>query len=345
MKSRLIVTLVLVIGLVGVGCSSGLSESEVLSLIQEHSVPGPAGPQGVQGDVGLEGPQGEQGSQGIPGEQGDQGPVGAPGPQGALGSSGERGIPGPKGDQGPKGDTGPLGPPGRALEISLVEFIRQDLDIGMIQEKIDLTSEGVVHVQAATNFEDGRVSDSQGTGFVFHVENGWAYVLTASHVVEGYPKHRVFRDETREYTAELIYESDSRSVDMASLKFKCADCEPLVISTESLLRNCSIPDCFYVNSDKDVVSITYGRLEEGIQIHRGKTVEDTVFGAAKDICHDTYLISGDSGSPLLNSEGYVVGINVGVTDSGYSCGLYLVNEEYNKALQNTLRRAREDRRN
>ena len=93
-KHALIVALVLIVGLFGVACSSGLSESEAITLIEEQSIPGPPGP------VGLMGPQGAQG------------PAGVAGPPGLKGEPGERGI---EGQQGPKGDTGAQGPPGRAF--------------------------------------------------------------------------------------------------------------------------------------------------------------------------------------------------------------------------------------
>ncbi|KAM9383572.1 scavenger receptor class A member 3 [Phaethornis superciliosus] len=104
-----------------------------------RGVPGPPGPRGLKGDVGIKGPPGSQGekgdvgSQGSPGPQGPPGPPGPPGPQGqrgplglkgfpglkgakgSFGTSGSRGQGGPKGDPGPPGPlgvTGPAGPPG-----------------------------------------------------------------------------------------------------------------------------------------------------------------------------------------------------------------------------------------
>ena len=61
------------------------------------------GPQGPQGERGVQGERGPKGEQGI---QGDQGPKGD---QGIQGEQGPKGEPGPKGDQGPKGDPGAPG--------------------------------------------------------------------------------------------------------------------------------------------------------------------------------------------------------------------------------------------
>ena len=91
MRQVVIVTVLLATAMLAVACSTGLSESEVITLIQEHTVPGPPGP------IGHMGPQGEQGPSGPQGPRGDQGEVG------------------PQGPPGPKGDPGEEGPVGKAF--------------------------------------------------------------------------------------------------------------------------------------------------------------------------------------------------------------------------------------
>ena len=169
---------------------------------------GPPGPQGPKGDVGppgatgaqgtpgarglqgAQGPNGDVGPPGLQGERGLTGPTGPPGPQGtkgdvgppgATGAQGSPGARGPQGAQGPAGEPGtqgPPGPPGRGIEISLADFLKQNLDLDQIHEELDITTDGVVHIRA--EFRSGVGS---GTGFVFHVEGQLAYVLTARHVL------------------------------------------------------------------------------------------------------------------------------------------------------------------
>ena len=81
-----------------IACQPGLTEAEVVALIEAHSVPGP------------------QGEPGEPGEPGLLGPMGLTGPQGERGQRGPRGEPGP---QGRRGDRGPMGPTpvSRAMSI------------------------------------------------------------------------------------------------------------------------------------------------------------------------------------------------------------------------------------
>ena len=341
------VLVLVVIGLFGVACSGGLTEPDVVSLIQEHSVEGlvgPQGPAGVQGTQGVQGPQGVQGERGVVGPKGVQGDTGHQGEQGKQGSRGSQGV---SGQRGPKGEQGRVGPPGMGLEISLAEFVRQDLDVSKVQENLDITSDGMVHVQAILKIENGVMSGNKGTGFIFHIEGGWAYVLTAAHIVDDDPiEFRVFRDANRKYPAEMVYRSDSRSIDIASLKFECSDCKALAISNKTLLSHaCSDDSCYKILPGQDVVSVSWGDLDKGVEIVSGTTAENCCFSdLPAKVYHDTYLIKGDSGSPLLNPDGYVVGINFGVDDAGRSHALYLVDEDANRLVHNTLRRAREDRR-
>ena len=379
MKRLLILLLPIIIGSLALSCANGLTESEVISLIQEHSVPGPQGPAGPQGPGGIQGPPGSAGPQGSPGprgpqgEVGPQGPVGIPGPagiagppgpQGATGPQGEVGPQGPKGEigppgiagrPGPKGETGSPGPQGDALDISLADFVSKNIDHDRVQVALDITSAGVVHIEVVFEVENGMKSGNRGTGFIFHVENGWAYVLTASHLMEkegdifGFTDpidYRVFVDKDHDYEAEIVYKSESSSIDIASLKIKCDDCEAIPFSTASILSPACIEDsCYKIIEGHEVVTITYGDLEQGIEIITSETVESCCSDSAPfKVYHDGYLITGDSGSPLMNSDGYVIGINVSVDDFGRARALYLVDEDANNILQNTLRRAREDRR-
>lgn len=77
--------------------------------------PGPVGPQGERGpkgEMGEPGPKGDKGDQGLQGEPGPRGDQGERGPKGETGSQGARGEKGDRGDvgpQGPRGETGDRG--------------------------------------------------------------------------------------------------------------------------------------------------------------------------------------------------------------------------------------------
>lgn len=71
-----------------------------------QGIQGPKGDTGGQGPQGLKGDTGAQGAQGLQGAQGAKGDTGAQGPQGAQGSKGDVGAQGVKGDKGDSGNPG-----------------------------------------------------------------------------------------------------------------------------------------------------------------------------------------------------------------------------------------------
>jgi len=124
-------------------CESGLSEGEVIFVVDEcrfyvcrdgQLVPsecsfegatgadgptgptGPCGPCGKKGDKGCQGEKGCRGEKGCPGKPGMPGKHGSDGAKGPPGRNGERGLPGKpgqKGDPGPRGAMGPKGCEGK----------------------------------------------------------------------------------------------------------------------------------------------------------------------------------------------------------------------------------------
>ena len=213
----------------------------------EHGVQGPIGPPGATGAPGPQGPDGATGPQGPAGATGPQGPAGATGPQGSSGSAGPQGPEGPLGHQGPQG---PAGPPGRGIEITLADYLKQDFDEDRINEELGIATDGVVHVRA--EFKNGV---GGGTGFVFHIEAEAAYALTARHVLyeDGHiaDGFEICLAADRCLDAELVYFpgrqndgylSDRPGTDLASLRFPCSDCKPLSITpSQDVLEACQSP--------------------------------------------------------------------------------------------------------
>ena len=320
---------------------------------------GPAGPQGERGPQGEQGPQGPKGDPGPPGPQGEQGfrgfeglrgDPGLPGRQGELG--GPVGPPGPQGERGPQGPKGDPGPPGRSLEISLADFIRPNLDMDRVNEELEITTDGVVHVRA----EFGRGYYQLGTGFIFHLgpTRRTAYVLTARHILHHdgdiADDFSVCLSASRCEDAELVYFpgrhldgflSDSGGTDLASLSFPCVGCTALAVNTDQEVLETSRfdADSFYFPAGQPVVTIAYADLDEGVRLLRGESLRSYLGSelADSEIEHDTYLESGTSGSPLLNAAGYVIGVNIAYTDDGKALARYL--DQTDKLLRNILRRA------
>lgn len=83
--------LALAIVLVGIAACSGdgMTEQEVMALIEEHSVPGDKGDAGPMGPEGPQGLQGATGASGQDGEDGEDGQLGKDGKDGKDGESGQ----------------------------------------------------------------------------------------------------------------------------------------------------------------------------------------------------------------------------------------------------------------
>ena len=308
---------------------------------------GELGPQGPKGDVGPLGPQGERG---LAGPVGPQGPMGEVGPPGATGAQGVRGFRGPQGTQGPQGEPGiqgPPGPPGRGIEISLADFLKQDLDLDRVHEELEITTGDVVHVRA-----EFTRSLQGGTGFVFHVEGQLAYVITARHIL--YKERNIGESFSvcltahRCLNAELVYFpgrdndgslSDRGGTDLASLRFHCDDCKSLSINSSQEVLDSPRGSYWVYPARQRVVAITYRSLEEGVRVLQGETIRSVLGSelANSTIQHDIYLRSGASGSPLLNEAGYVIGMNLGFSDSGKANARYL--DQTDTLRRNILRRA------
>lgn len=92
----------------------------------EHGLQGPQGIQGPKGDTGNTGPQGVQGPKGDTGDIGPVGPTGPQGEKGDTGPQGPRGDPGPQGEQGLQGIQGPKGDKGDPFTYS--DFTPEQLE-------------------------------------------------------------------------------------------------------------------------------------------------------------------------------------------------------------------------
>tara|TARA_B100000686_G_scaffold289742_1_gene316632 strand:+ start:4379 stop:5335 length:957 start_codon:yes stop_codon:yes gene_type:complete len=177
------------------------------------------------------------------------------------------------------------------------------------------TSKAVVLI---TGFEKSQKGMSKGTGSIIN-HNG--FVLTNAHVVIDKSKERPFKnlriylkpktisgdlrkDTTLKYPAELI--QYSKNLDLALLQIKS-------ISINKISKILKFSDSDLVSIGDPVLAIghpeqgglwtlTTGRISSQINNFRnmkGKNVFQT----------ETNLNRGNSGGPLINSDGHIVGIN------------------------------------
>jgi S1-C subfamily serine protease len=163
-------------------------------------------------------------------------------------------------------------------------------------------------------FNEGDGQRGQGSGFVYDTKG---HVITNQHVVEGASSISVRFWNGATYGAEVV--GTDTSTDLAVIK---------VDAPASLLEPLTLGDSSQLEVGDGVVAIgspygLEGTLTSGIvsALHRQMTSRND-FSINDSIQTDAAINHGNSGGPLLNSRGRVVGVNAQIrSDSGGSDGV------------------------
>ena len=197
------------------------------------------------------------------------------------------------------------------------------IDPKSIEGVANKVSQSVVSIvsksqKGAKYFSLGFGSASAGTGIIVS-ENG--YILTNKHVVEGSSDISVVTNDGNSYDNVEIITTDPLS-DIAILK----------ISNAKGLKAAELGDSKALNIGQQVIAIGNalgeydGTVTSGIISGIGRTVNaSSDDGATKEtltdmIQTDAAINSGNSGGPLVNAQGQVVGINTAVASEAQGIG-------------------------
>jgi putative serine protease PepD len=180
------------------------------------------------------------------------------------------------------------------------------------------TYKGVVEItvttQNPTPFGGGQSQQAQGSGFVYDDQGR---IITNQHVVDGATSISVRFWNGQTYKAELV--GSDASTDLAVIK---------VDAPASLLQPLTLADSSKVAVGDGVVAIgsPFG-LEDTVTsgivsaLHRQMTSPNN-FTINDSIQTDAAINHGNSGGPLLNSQGQVIGVTAQIeSDSGGNDGV------------------------
>lgn len=198
------------------------------------------------------------------------------------------------------------------------------LSIGDIYER---SQKAVVEITASATQFSGSQS-AQGSGFVFD-EDG--HIITNQHVVEGASSISVRFWDGSSRTARLVGTDPSTDLAVIDVNAPASFLEPLRLGDSS-----------DVDVGDGVVAMgspfgLEGTVTSGIvsALHRQMTAPNN-FTITDSIQTDAAINHGNSGGPLLNLQGQVVGINSAGSDSAQSIGFAIAIDSAKDTIQQAI---------
>lgn len=176
----------------------------------------------------------------------------------------------------------------------------------------------VTEVRTNSWFGGDSTSSAAGTGIIVSSDG---YILTNKHVIDGASKINVITDDGTRYAEVSVVATDPLN-DVAYLK----------VNNASDLQTATLGDSKTITVGQQVIAIgnTLGQYQNTVTsgivsgLDRSVTATDSSYSNSETLTDmiqtDTSINAGNSGGPLVNAAGEVIGINTAVSSDGENVG-------------------------
>jgi serine protease Do len=147
--------------------------------------------------------------------------------------------------------------------------------------------------------KNGFIGQGSGSGVIISTDG---YIVTNQHVIDSATSISVIFEDGTEYEAKII--GEDRKADLAVLKIEAKDLTPAEFGDSDALN---VGDSVVAIGNPTGLEL-FGTTTAGIisAINRNVTIEDRVMTLLQT---DAAINRGNSGGPLINDYGQVIGIN------------------------------------
>ncbi len=183
--------------------------------------------------------------------------------------------------------------------------------------------------------QERKVEQNIGSGFIISADG---LIITNRHVVaDEDAKYKILTNDKKEYDVQKIYRDNLN--DLAILKITASGLKALPMGDSSTLKLGQLAIAIGTPLGEFTNTVTVGIVSGlGRGITAGSPFEGYVEKLDNVIQTDAAISAGNSGGPLLNSNGEVIGVNTALAQQGQNIGFAIPSNVVKNLIENFEKR-------